>query len=190
MKKQLYANTTDEKYTTMAGSASKTDKLILEQLMHRYDEECKRFDTVDGKLSSMIGVLATIFTLQTSLFALILGNISNLLTNPAIIIYIIFGFSEFFYLYSAYCFIQAHTFETKYKVTPDPELLMELGGEGASEEKIVRNMIGLYSDCIETNYDNIELKANKGKDGFKTLKIGLILSFILIISLICFKYFV
>ena len=40
------------------------DKIILEHIQHRYEEEERRFQTVDGKINSMIAVLAGIFTLQ------------------------------------------------------------------------------------------------------------------------------
>lgn len=42
------------------------DNIILKQLMHMYDEECARFETVDNKLIGMIRVLATIH--NTNLF--------------------------------------------------------------------------------------------------------------------------
>ena len=42
------------------------DKIILEHIQHRYEEEERRFQTVDGKINSMIAVLAGIFTLQAS----------------------------------------------------------------------------------------------------------------------------
>lgn len=188
MKKQLYANTTDEKYTTITGGASKTDKLILEQAMHRYDEECKRFDTVDSKLSSMIGVLATIFTIQTSLFALILNNMGY--SSYVIIAYILFVVSEVLYLASAIIFIKAYNFETAYDAMPTPEILQYYYGEKSSKDEIMDDLIKNYSKSIKTNHSNIEKKTAKGKNGFTTLKVGLISSFALIFSLICLKYLI
>ena len=50
------------------------DKEILKHIQHRYDEEERRFQTVDSKINSMIAVLAMIFTIQSSLFTNILSN--------------------------------------------------------------------------------------------------------------------
>lgn len=52
----------------------KRDKEILTHIQHRYDEEERRFQTVDSKISSMIAVLIMIFTIQGSLFTNILSN--------------------------------------------------------------------------------------------------------------------
>ena len=56
----------------------KRDKEILTHIQHRYDEEERRFQTVDSKISSMIAVLIMIFTIQGSLFTNILSNMDKL----------------------------------------------------------------------------------------------------------------
>lgn len=60
------------------------DKEILTHIQHRYDEEERRFQTVDSKISSMIAVLIMIFTIQGALFTNILSNMDKL--NISIIV--------------------------------------------------------------------------------------------------------
>ena len=49
----------------------KRDKEILTHIQHRYDEEERRFQTVDSKISYMIAVLIMIFTTMTILPVLV-----------------------------------------------------------------------------------------------------------------------
>ena len=56
----------------------KRDKEILTHIQHRYDEEERRFQTADSKISSMIAVLIMIFTIQESLFTNILSNMDKI----------------------------------------------------------------------------------------------------------------
>ena len=52
----------------------KRDREILTHIQHRYEEEERRFQTVDSKISSMIAVIVMIFTIQASLFTNIISN--------------------------------------------------------------------------------------------------------------------
>ncbi|SFL65918.1 hypothetical protein SAMN02910297_01448 [Methanobrevibacter olleyae] len=155
----------------------KRDKEILSHIQHRYDEEERRFQSVDTKISSMIGVLAVIFTIQASLFINILSN-----SKPDICLIVLFIFSLALYLISIYYFIKSHYFK-KFSATPKPSFLMEEGAKKESEHTIVKDMIALYSDCINDNEKLIENKTNIAKKGFSFLIYGGCLSFIF---LLCF----
>lgn len=161
------------------------DNIILKQLMHMYDEECARFETVDNKLIGMIRVLATIFTIQTSLFSLIINSITN--SQYAIIIYILFITSEVCYLVSAFIFIITYNFKTSYEIAPTEDLLQYYHYENSPKNEIMGDLIDNYSQAIKTNYNSIESKTNDCKKGFIFLLIGMIFSFILINILICLK---
>lgn len=140
------------------------DKEILTHIQHRYDEEERRFQTVDSKISSMIAVLIMIFTIQGSLFTNILSNMDKL--NISIIV--LFIISLVLYLVSIGFFIKAHYFK-KFSATPKPSFLMDEGAKEESEHTIVKDMIALYGDCVDENEETIENKTNIAKKGFAFL---------------------
>lgn len=149
------------------------DKEILCHIMHRYDEEERRFQNVDSKISSMIAVLAVIFTIQASLFT----NISSNADKISFSIIFLFIISLGLYLVSIGFFIKAHYFN-KFSATPKPSFLMEEGKKGTSEHGIVKYMIALYGSCVEENEEKIENKTKIAKNGFAFLIFGGCLSFI------------
>ncbi|KZX11363.1 hypothetical protein MBORA_16080 [Methanobrevibacter oralis] len=156
------------------------DKIILEHIQHRYEEEERRFQTVDGKINSMIAVLAGIFTLQASLFTIILSSFSKV----EYCLIFLFVFSLILYLISIYYFIKAYTFK-KVSATPKPSFLMELGANDESEHEIVKNMIGLYGSCVEDNEKSTENKTEIAKKGFSFLRYGGWVTFIFFVFLVC-----
>lgn len=158
----------------------KRDKIILTHIQHRYDEEERRFQTVDSKISSMIAVLIMIFTIQGSLFTNILSNMDKI--NICLIV--LFSISLVLYLISIGFFIYAHYFE-KFSATPSISFLMKKGENDESEHDIVKNMIGLYGSCVDENYEIIENKTSIAKKGFLFLICGGCLSFIFFI---CFLF--
>lgn len=158
----------------------KRDKEILNHIQHRYNEEERRFQTVDSKISSMIAVLAMIFTIQSSLFTNILTNACKI----SISIIILFIISLGLYLGAIGCFIKAHYFE-KFLATPKPSFLMDEGAKGESEHTIVKDMIALYSDSVNHNEKIIENKTNIAKKGFLFLILGGCFSFIFFV---CFLF--
>lgn len=151
----------------------KRDKEILYHIQHRYDEEERRFQTVDSKISSMIAVLAMIFTIQSSLFTNILLNTDKISFSIILLFIVSLGL----YLISIGFFIKAHYFK-KVSMTPSPSFLMEEGAKGESEHTIVKDMIALYGNCIDENYETIENKTSIAKKGFNFLIYGGCLSFI------------
>lgn len=151
----------------------KRDREILTHIQHRYDEEERRFQTVDSKISSMIAVLIMIFTIQGSLFTNILSNIGKL----DICLIVLFIVSLLLYLISIGFFIKAHYFKN-FSATPKPSFLMEEGANDESEHTIVKDMIALYGDCVDENYETMENKTNIAKKGFAFLIFGGCLSFI------------
>lgn len=158
----------------------KRDKEILTHVQHRYDEEERRFQTVDSKISSMIAVLAMIFTIQSSLFTNILSNADKI----SVTILILFIVSLGMYLISIGFFIKAHYFK-KVSITPSPTFLMEEGAKEESEHTIVKDMIALYGNCADENYETIENKTRIAKNGFHFLIYGGCLSFIFFV---CFLF--
>ena len=160
----------------------KRDKEILTHIQHRYDEEERRFQTVDSKISSMIAVLIMIFTIQGSLFTNILSNMDKI--NICLIV--LFIISLVLYLISIGFFIKAHYFK-KFSATPKPSFLMDEGAKEESEHTIVKDMIALYGDCVDDNEETIEDKTSIAKKGFYFLVYGGCLSFIFIV---CFLLYV
>ena len=158
----------------------KVHKEILIHIQHRYDEEERRFQTVDSKISAMIAVLAMIFTIQSSLFTNIISNTDKI----SVSIIILFIISLGLYLISIGFFIKAHYFK-KFSTTPKPSFLMDEGAKEESEHTIVKDMIALYSDCVNDNYETIENKTNIAKKGFAFLIFGGCLSFIFFV---CFLF--
>lgn len=158
----------------------KRDKEILTHIQHRYEEEERRFQTVDSKISSMIAVLIMIFTIQGSLFTNILSNIDKL----QLILIILFIISLVSYLISIGFFIKAHYFK-KFAATPKPSFLINEGAKKESEHTIIKDMIALYGDCVDENYETIENKTNIAKKGFLFLIFGGCLSFIFFV---CFLF--
>lgn len=156
------------------------DKEILYHIQHRYEEEERRFETVDSKISSMIAVLAMIFTIQSSLFTNILSNADKI----SVSILILFIVSLGLYLISIGFFIKAHYFK-KVSITPSPTFLMDEGAKEESEHTIVKDMIALYGNCANENYETIENKTNIAKKGFAFLIFGGCLSFIFFV---CFLF--
>lgn len=151
----------------------KRDREILSHIQHRYEEEERRFQTVDSKISSMIAVLAMIFTIQSSLLTNILSNTGKI----SFTIIILFIISLGLYLISMGFFIKSHYFK-KFSETPKPSFLMNEGKKGELEHTIVKDMIALYGDCVDENYETIENKTNIAKKGFAFLIFGGCLSFI------------
>ncbi len=129
------------------------DKEILKHIQHRYEEEERRFQSIDSKISSMIAVLAMIFTIQSSLFTTIISN-TNMVSFSIIMLFII---SLGLYLISIGFFIKAHYFK-ECSVTPEPSFLIDEGAKYESEHTIVKDMIGLYGDCINDNEKVMENK--------------------------------
>ncbi|WP_407422091.1 hypothetical protein [Methanobrevibacter sp.] len=158
----------------------KRDREILTHIQHRYDEEERRFQTVDSKISSMIAVLIMIFTIQGSLFTNILSNMDKL----NIFIIVLFIISLVLYLVSIGFFIKAHYFK-KFSATPKPSFLMNEGSNDESEHTIVKDMIALYGDCVNENEEIIENKTSIAKKGFNFLIYGGCLSFIFFV---CFLF--
>ena len=156
------------------------DREILIHIQHRYDEEERRFQTVDSKISSMIAVLAMIFTIQSSLFTNIISNVDKI----SVTIVILFILSLGLYLISVGFFIKAHYFK-KFSTTPKPSFLMEEGRKEESEHTIVKDMIALYGNCADENYETIENKTNIAKKGFAFLIFGGCFSFIFFV---CFLF--
>lgn len=58
---------------------------------------------------------------------------------------------------------------------------MNEGAKEESEHIIVKDMIALYGDCVDENYETIENKTILAKKGFVFLILGGFLSFIFII---------
>lgn len=169
-------NTHDESINECEDSIVNKDKEILKHIQHRYDEEERRFQTVDSKINSMIAVSAMIFTIQSSLFTNILSNTDKI----SISIILLFIISLGLYLISIGFFIKAHYFK-KFSAAPSPSFLWKKGGEEVSEHEIIKEMIGLYGDCVNDNEETIENKTNIAKKGFHFLIFGGCLSFIFFI---------
>lgn len=107
----------------------KTDKLLLELMVHAYEEDERRNELIDTKNSQMIILTGAMLTLQSTLFSeLLIKEIFNNSGIPScckLLLVIVMIISIGLYFYSMYKFINAYTFKSKFESTPNPVRLLE-----------------------------------------------------------------
>lgn len=154
----------------------KRDKLLLDLMMHAYDEDLARNELVDNKNCQMIVLIGVMLTLQATFFTELLVNriLLNCLINHDIkvILSVIMLVSMILYISSLFIFINAYAFNEKFGSSPDPKELLDKVEENHSLKKVQGNVLFDFEDTISYNYDIIENKIKKGKIGFIILKVA------------------
>ncbi len=152
----------------------KRDKLLLDLMLHAYDEDERRNELIDTKNSQMIIFVGAILTLQVTLFInplveyVILNN--NVVWDCKIIVTAVLIISFLLYLISVYYFIEAYVFSDEFQSSPSPDGLLEYAEENTSLFDVQAELIATINETICDNDNVIKRKIKKGKNGFMWLK--------------------
>lgn len=174
-----------EEENSQRASYNERNKLLLKLIIHAYDENERRNELVDSKNSQMIVLTGAMLTLQATLLPKLL--VDNIFLNFCVdmswrIFIVIFMFSSLgFYIYTMILFINAYTFKDNYSMVPNPEFLIECNDDETTTEEVIDDMLGFFNNSVIKNNKLILDKVNKGKEGFKFLKISGGLTFILLL---------
>ena len=170
----------------------KRDKLLLDLMIHAYDEDLARNELVDNKNCQMIVLTGVMLTLQATFFTEILVN--HVLFNEVIcpdvklILSTIMLVSMILYICSLFIFINAYAFNEKFGSSPCHKELLDKALENHSIKKVQGNALFDFGETISYNYDLIENQIKKGKIGFIILGVSgistLIFLFLFILYLI------
>ena len=154
----------------------KRDKLLLDLMIHAYDEDVARNDLVDNKNCQMIVLTGVMLTLQATFFTELLVN-SVLLKevicyDGKIILSILMIISMVLYICSLFIFINAYAFNEKFGSSPHPRELLDKAINNHPIKKVQGNVLSDFNKTIEYNSDIIEDKVKKGKIGFIVLGVA------------------
>lgn len=154
----------------------KRDKLLLDLMIHAYDEDLARNELVDNKNCQMIVLTGVMLTLQATFFTELLVNriLLNCLIGHDIkvILSVIMLVSMVLYICSLFIFINAYAFNKKFGSSPDPKELLDKALENHSTKKVQGNVLFDFEETISYNQDLIENKIEKGKIGFIILGVA------------------
>ncbi len=154
----------------------KRDKLLLDLMIHVYDEDLARNELVDNKNCQMIVLTGVMLTLQATFFTELLVNhvlFNNIICHDVkLILSTIMLVSMILYICSLFVFINAYAFNKKFGSSPNPKELLDKAIENHPIKKIQGNVLFDFDETISYNYDIIEDKIEKGKIGFIILKVA------------------
>lgn len=168
------------------------DKLLLDLMIHAYDEDVARNELVDTKNSQMIVLVGVMLTLQATLFTDLLVN--QLLNNEIcfcakLILSGIILLSFIFYGLSLYYYIEAYAFSKKFNSSPTPKILRGYADKDCPKFWVQRELLLTIGKVIDDNYIVIDDKVETGRKGFKWLKIACFTTFIFIFLFLIFVLF-
>lgn len=169
------------------------DKLLLDLMIHAYDEDVARNELVDTKNSQMIILVGAMLTLQSTLFTDLL--VSQFLINESVqlccklVLSIVMSVSIGFYVYTLYKFIDAYAFSSKFDLVPSPELLLKQAHNNVSKFHAQAEWLGTFGETIDDNSKVIDEKVEKGKEGFSWLKRAGISTLIFLILFLLFMFY-
>ena len=152
------------------------DKLLLDLMIHAYDEDVARNELVDNKNCQMIVLTGVMLTLQATFFAELLVN-SVLLKDvicydgKLILSFLMLG-SMVLYIVSLFIFINAYAFQETFGSSPDPEELLDKAVNNHPINKVQGNVLYDFNETINSNFNIIEDKIRKGQIGFIVLKVA------------------
>ena len=132
----------------------KRDKLLLDLMIHAYDEDVSRNELIDSKNCQMIVLCGMMLTLQATLFTEVLVN--HILTNEVILSYQILTSSLMIlsvglYLYAMILFINAYAFNEEFWSCPAPDYLLDKAINDVSEFDVQGEILATMSETIELN---------------------------------------
>ena len=165
----------------------KRDRLLFKLMLHGYNDEISRNESIDSKNSQMIAFLGIMLTIQLTLFVNVLSAYLSGDTWPLIIkvsscVFLIFNL--LLYVASINKFINAYAFSGEFKNGIRPTALFKKSKSKISEEKLLKNLLFNYSGIIHYNHDLIENKVKKANGGFKFLKLAGIVSVLFIVYIL------
>ena len=126
------------------------NKLLLDLIMHRYDEEERRNKEIDSKTNTMMPVLGFMFSLQSTLFTTLLLQLKTSCIGRIHISLILIA-SLIFYIYSVYCFIESYKLRDDFNAVPTSKFVIDKGRDKTPHLEIIKRMIGTYAGAIEEN---------------------------------------
>lgn len=168
----------------------KRDKLLLDLMIHAYDEDVARNELVDNKNSQMIVLTGVMLTLQATLFTELLVN--HVLLENAIcydgklLLSILMLCSMFLYVCALIIFINAYAFNKTFGSSPHPEELLDKVIDNHPIEKVQGNVLFDLNETMSYNNDIINGKINKGKRGFIILTVAGISTFLFLVLVILY----
>lgn len=161
------------------------DKLLLDLMIHAYNEELARNELVDSKNNQMIVLVGVMITLQATLFTNLLIN--HLLLNEEVLFCsklilsgLIIG-SFIFYGISLYYFIEAYAFSKGFKTSPTPKILCDYAEKDSPKFWVQGEMLFTIAKATDENHIEINNKVETGQKGFKWLERGCFITFVFII---------
>lgn len=165
----------------------KKDTLLFKLMLHQYDDEISRNESIDSKNSQMIAFLGIMLTIQLTLFVNVLyaylsGDKWPLIIKVSSCVFLIFNL--LLYIASINKFINAYAFSGEFKNGFNPTALFEKSKSKISEEKLLKNLLFNYSSIIRHNHDLIENNVKKANGGFKFLKLAGIVSVLFIVYIL------
>lgn len=128
------------------------DKLLLDLMIHAYDEDVARNELVDSKNCQMIVLTGVMLTLQATFFTELLVN-SVLLKDVIcydgkVILSVLMLISMILYVCSLFIFINAYAFNKKFGSSPDPEELLDKAIDNHSIKKVQGNVLFDFNETI------------------------------------------
>ena len=162
----------------------KRDKLLLDLMIHAYDEDVSRNELIDSKNCQMIVLCGMMLTLQATLFTEVLVN--HILTNEVVFSYQLLTsglmiVSVVVYLYAMILFIDSYAFTEKFWSCPTPQFLLDKAVNNVSEFDAQGEILATMSETIELNEVIIQSKVDKGQQGFVWLKRAIVTTLFIII---------
>lgn len=170
------------------------DKLLLDLMIHYYDEDERRNELIDSKNSQMIVLSGAMLTLQSTLVTkLLVDTFLNENIHIACCCKLILSglmiLSIIGYFLSMYFFIKAYTFKENYEMVPDPDSVLECKEEDYTKYKVIEEMLETLNSSINSNDKIINKKVETGKKGFCILKISGVITLIFLILFILITLF-
>lgn len=162
-------------------------KILLELALHRYDEVNKRNEIIDDKSKSMIAFIGVMLTIEFSAIPNIIKTLNETTPNGGRTLLFLGIASTCCYLISIFYFISAVNPIKKFEEAPVMDELVSSGKNDELDEIVAKNIISLKK-CVEKNYNTVECKAQRSKNGFDFLKYSVLLTVMFIILFILLKW--
>ena len=143
----------------------KRDKLLLDLMIHTYDEEVARNELIDTKNSQMIVLTGAMLTLQATLFTNLLAQkilFNTHISNPwKILLSGIMLCSLMGIMLALFQFIKSFQFKKSFKQAPNPSFLLKMYNDEEFGQKEVfdkilnrlpKTMDNVFTECFLLNY--------------------------------------
>lgn len=164
----------------------KRDKLLLDLMIHTYDEEVNRNELIDSKNSQMIVLTGAMLTLQATLFTNLLAQ--KILFNAEmdnswkILLSFVMLCSLGLITLALFQFIKSFQFKKSFKQAPNPPFLLKLYNDvNISKKDVFDKILNRLPKTMDNNRELMTEKVHIGDVGFKYLKLGSAFSFVFVV---------